>query len=450
MLRFGRMLSALTPAGLLVAAVLAWPAASGATPSGSQTVTATVPLDCVLAPGTLNVEATIQATFTGTAAQTVSPGDPLTLTDVTTSLQVPANLSSSFASLGATTASGTVTNFGVDVTNSSMPVVNAAAGGLPFGPVNVVANQALTLPVPSTGPFTLNGGTETGSPGDTSVLSVDTTPGFTGNSNDGFTATGQGITSTVTGKTASGARVGPLSIVCNAPAATLGSVSVVAGASTTTTTTSSSSSSTTTSSTTTSSTTTTSTTTTTSSDIQIPFENWTLSGSVTDTKLGSAISLPPGSTFNGLADLTQHTVTGDISVPAFNSSVNLFGFLPTTVGLTFTEAGSSTGTIITDPSNASDLEIAITSKANLGITSLGAFGLNIPVDCATTRPTVFHLSATLPALDLISGTTFTGDVTLPSVRCRGFLGGLVGGVLTLLFSGPDNPYSLTIAPPPSS
>jgi len=231
-----------------------------------------------LDPGLFNLEATIGTTLTGTAPTSVSPGDPLTLTDVKTSLDVPALLSTGFALLGATTASGSVTNFGLDVTNSSTPLVNAAAGGLPYGPVNVVAGQNLTLPVPNTGPFTLNLGTETGAPGDVTLLSLDTTPGFTGDSLSGFTATGSGIVSTVTGLTATGTKIGPLPIVCNAPATKLGSVAVV-----------SSGGSTTTSSTTTPTSSTTSTpTTTTTSSTTTPTTSSTTSSTTTSTTTSTA------------------------------------------------------------------------------------------------------------------------------------------------------------------
>ncbi len=447
-----KLVGVLAPAGVLAAvAAIALPATSQATPTGSQTVTANVNLDCVLAPGTLNVEATIGATLTGTAPVSVSPGDPVTLTNVTTSLSVPAALSSSFAALGATSASGSVTSFVLDVTNGSNTSVNAASPALPFGPVNVVAGQALTLPIPNTGPFTLALGTATGAVGSNAVLSIDSTPGWTGDSTNGFTATGKGVMSTVTGATSSGGRVGPLAIDCNAPSGvTLGSVAIVAAtssssSSSTSSTTSSSTSSTTSSTHTTSTTTTTSSSTSTSDEV-IPFSNWTLSGSVTAKKLGQKISLPSGATFNGSADLTKDTLTGNISIPKFNASVKILG-IPTTVGLTFSESGPATGTITPSGSN---LVIAATAKANIGITAVGILGLNIPTSCTTSTPVVFPLSATEPSLALLSGATFTGTTTFPSIKCGGLLGGLLSPVLTALFSGPSNPFSLTIAPASSA
>ena len=124
--RMRRMMGfALAPAGMLAAVVtIASPSASQATPTGSQTLSVPVSLDCVLdpAPVGLNTEATLAGTFNATAPVSVSPGDPITLTNATVSLTVPANLVNAFTAVGAVSASGTVTNFPIDVTGSSTPV----------------------------------------------------------------------------------------------------------------------------------------------------------------------------------------------------------------------------------------------------------------------------------------------------------------------------------------
>jgi hypothetical protein len=49
--------------------------------------------------------------------------------------------------------------------------------------------------------------------------------------------------------------------------------------------------------------------------------------------------------------------------------------------------------------------------------------------------------------DVDTGVVLADDVTLPSVRCTGVLGGIVGPPLTALVSGPNNAFTLTIAPP---
>jgi len=443
---------ALMPVTLVaIAAAVALPATSGATPMGSQTVSANVNLDCLLPA--LSLETTIPATLTGTAPVSVAPGDAVTLTGVTTTLQVPANLSASFQSLGATSVSGSVTQFNLDVSDSSTPVVNAANPALPFGPV-AVTGAAITLPIPNTGPFTVALGTA--SAAGTASLSLDTTPAFSGDSSDGFTVnSGAGVVSSATGTTSTG-HVGPLAIVCNAPASTLGTITVANPTTTSSSTATTASTTSTTSHTTTISTTSTtshtttstvaSTSTTSAQDTIIPFSNWVLSGSLTPKKLNQKITLPSGATFNGTADLTSGKLSGDIKIPAFKASVKILG-IPTTVGISFTESGPATGTITPSGSN---LVIAATAKANIGITAVGILGINIPTTCTTASPVSFALNATEPALSLLTGVTFTGTTTLPTVKCGGILGGLLSPVLTALFSGPNNAYALAIAPAATS
>src|SRR5262249_8821420 len=146
------------------------------------------------------------------------------------------------------------------------------------------------------------------------------------------------------------------------------------------------------------------------------------------------------------ANLTKGTLSGDIAVPPFTARVVVLG-IPTNVSLTLTEASPISGTIGIDPNNASNLKVAATSKVTLGIDMLGVAGINIRTHCQTISPVTFPLNASVPALDLTMGTTFTGNVNLPPVICGGILGPTLTAALTTLFSGPANPFSLTIAPP---
>jgi hypothetical protein len=181
-------------------------------------------------------------------------------------------------------------------------------------------------------------------------------------------------------------------------------------------------------------------------DIIVPFTNWTVSGSITAKKLNQAITLPSGSSFNGQADLTLGTVTGTISVPSFTASVTILG-LPSKVGLKIVPTGPATGTIVSDPNTVGDLDLSIVAQQNLDVTSIGLFGLTIPTNCTTTSPMSLDLSDVIAESDLSSGATFTGTTTVPSAKCSGALGGLVGPILTALLSGPNNPFSISIAPP---
>jgi len=473
---------ALTPAALIaVFAAAALPATSGATPVGTQDVTVSVTLSCELDNGLLGTDP-IPTTLSGQAPVSVNPGDTVELTNVSSSLAVPAALDSSLSSLGVLSASGSVTTFNIDVTGDSNTVVNAANPALAFGPV-AVSTAALTLPIPPTGTFSVDLGTATGAPGTSAVASIGTAT--------------DGIVASLNGQEAS-STIGPIPIDCTAPtpAVALGTINIVAPVTTTTTTTptttttttvptttttttvpttttttttkptttttttepttttttttkpTTTTTTTTTHPTTTTTTTTTSTTTTAPAGLTIDFKNWTLSGSLTDKTLGQKITLPSGATFNGSATLPG-ALTGNILVPKFSATVSILG-LKTTVGLSFTENGPVTGTIEADPTTAGNLDVVGTAKATIGISSVGLFGINIPTSCQTSSPVSFPLSADLPALDLTTGATFTGTTTLPSVKCGGILGGLLSPILTLLFSGPGNTYSLTIAPPASS
>lgn len=197
--------------------------------------------------------------------------------------------------------------------------------------------------------------------------------------------------------------------------------------------------------------------------VTIPVNNWAVWGSVTDKKLNEPVTLPKGAAFNGSASLTvtsteaSGTLGGSLSVPPFKASLKLAGAIPTTVGVTLTEVGESQGTISTAP--AADCArgrtrligicatLNITSKANLGITSAGVLieGLELPLECETSEPLVLHLTDTLP-IEELDETHFKGTVTIPSMKCGGLDGLLVGPVLTELMSGPENPYALNLAP----
>jgi hypothetical protein len=202
--------------------------------------------------------------------------------------------------------------------------------------------------------------------------------------------------------------------------------------------------STTTTTTTTTSTTTTTTTTTTSEVVHVKFNNWHLEGSLTVKKLGETIKLPEGCTFNGEAEVPGK-LEGNTFCPKFTATLKIFGLVPTTLLLNFTEAGPVTGTIT--PGKEGKLLFKATAKDNIEILAVTLLGLTIPTSCKTVAPVVFPLETEAPASSLLTGATFSGETTLPAVKCGGgFLGFCFGVVFTKLFSGPENPFTLTIHP----
>jgi hypothetical protein len=192
------------------------------------------------------------------------------------------------------------------------------------------------------------------------------------------------------------------------------------------------------------------------------FVNWAVSGSLTPKKLNEPVVLPKGSTFNGVAVIgtltpteLSGTVSGTLYVPPFKTTLKLGGVVPSEVGVTFTEAGKSEGTLSEaapgacagSPYPGECAVMKVTSKATIGITVVGLLGIDVPTECHTSEPVVFNLSTTLTLGELLDvGPHFTGTTTIPSIKCEGLSGIVLGALVTELMSGPENPYALYIAP----
>jgi hypothetical protein len=192
------------------------------------------------------------------------------------------------------------------------------------------------------------------------------------------------------------------------------------------------------------------------------FVNWAVSGSLTPKKLNEPVVLPKGSTFNGVAEIgtltpteLKGTVTGSLYVPPFKTTLKLAGLVPSEVGVTFTEVGKSEGTMSLgapgacagSPYSGECATMQVTSKAIIGITVVGLLGIDVPTECHTSEPVVFNLSTTLTLGELLNvGPHFSGTTTIPSIKCEGLSGLVLGALVTELMSGPENPYALYIAP----
>jgi len=208
----------------------------------------------------------------------------------------------------------------------------------------------------------------------------------------------------------------------------------------------------------------------------LELSHWVVSGYLTPKTLNEPVTLPAGSTFNGSGVLggpgavVEGTLTGTVSVPPFTAKLKLLGLIPTEVGLTFTQVGEPEGTFDSVPhSNCTGPEskygpgsqecviLNVPTKANLGITFLDAslgvgslleVGAGTTTKCETAEPVTFPLSAYVSLLEMITrGPQFTGTATLPPIKCEGLEGIALGAALTAVMSGPENPYSLAIAPP---
>jgi hypothetical protein len=178
-----------------------------------------------------------------------------------------------------------------------------------------------------------------------------------------------------------------------------------------------------------------------------------LSGSLTDTRLGAAITLPAGSTFDGTTEVNRETgagsVTGELSAPPFPLAFKLAGVLPVTFGMSISQVGKLEGTVALSETVPGDETVKLPARLSVSVNSVSLLGLTIPTNCATTESVALNLVTNVAREELLkTAWNFAGNVTLPHFRCRGgFLGGPFGGVLTALLSGPENPYSLSIGAP---
>lgn len=174
-------------------------------------------------------------------------------------------------------------------------------------------------------------------------------------------------------------------------------------------------------------------------DVVLPFQNYQVGGSLTVKKLGQSITLPDGSTFNGSANLTAGTLSGDVSIPEFTSTIRVLG-VPTRVTTKLDQAQPVQGSIKVDPDFT--IHIRSTTSAVLRIKKLRLGLLSVPTTCRTAEPIVLTLNYDGPLSYPIA---FDGTTTIPRLTGCGVLGPTLGTLL----SGPGNAYHVTLAPPPA-
>ncbi len=135
------------------------------------------------------------------------------------------------------------------------------------------------------------------------------------------------------------------------------------------------------------------------------YDDWVLAGTLKDKQLDQTIALPPGATFNGTGEVNAGTgagsVKGSFSVPAFAAPVKLFGLLPVTFGLTLTQVGPLEGIVADSETITGDEAFTLPAKFDLGVTSVGVFGLKIPTSCVTSKPLSLQLADSLTREELL-------------------------------------------------
>jgi hypothetical protein len=197
-----------------------------------------------------------------------------------------------------------------------------------------------------------------------------------------------------------------------------------------------------------------------SANLQQVISHWEVTGSLTPAKLNQPVILPQGSYFEGEANFASlvpaisGTLTGTVHVPPFNASLALLGLVPSNVGVTFEQVGTPQGTVASAPRAQCKEEpefgcmtVNIPAKANLGVTVVGALGIEVPTHCETSEPVAFNLKETLAFPEIFApGLQFKGKTTIPPMKCEGLEGIAIGLALTAVMSGPDNPFELNIRP----
>ncbi len=174
-----------------------------------------------------------------------------------------------------------------------------------------------------------------------------------------------------------------------------------------------------------------------SADVIVPFNDFRVGGSLTVKKLSQSVDLPPGSTFNGRANLTTQRLRGNVFIPEFTSTLDILG-VPTQVTTELEQVRPVMGTLAIGSTGTS---IHATTSAILHLRKVRIGLLSVPTTCRTREPIVLSMDHEGP---LTYPVPFDGTTTIP--RLRGC--GLLGPTLSALMSGPDNPYHLTLAPPP--
>jgi hypothetical protein len=181
------------------------------------------------------------------------------------------------------------------------------------------------------------------------------------------------------------------------------------------------------------------------------FTNWVFSGTIIPKRFNQQLTLPMGSTFNGTAAIDLATSSGPVSghffVPSFGSPVKFHG-ATFSMGLEITQVGTSEGSVEPSKTTAGEVIFSLPTKVTLAFTSLQLGGHTFETKCKTAEPLALGLASELTVTELLSkGAHFIGTTNIPTVKCEGPQAERNEEILTTAFSGPNNAFSLAIAPP---
>jgi hypothetical protein len=167
--------------------------------------------------------------------------------------------------------------------------------------------------------------------------------------------------------------------------------------------------------------------------------DWRVLGTIGLAKLRQSVELPPGATFSGHVNMVDGTMTGAMKLPMLTSSIRLFGInIRTTSEMIPT--GSFDGQVTVEPDGTIDMRA--TSRAHMHIHALYIGRMRISLNCRTITPIEMPLHSS-GAMSLDFRPSFSGTMTIP--RFRG--SSLIGWIVSLIVSGPNNPFQIALALP---
>ena len=175
-------------------------------------------------------------------------------------------------------------------------------------------------------------------------------------------------------------------------------------------------------------------------DVRFPFD-YVVDATTHLKKLNQDVAVPTG-TFTGVIDLTTGALTGDITLPPAQMTLNLAGFGLVTANMQIVERQPVAGT----------LDVAtfgVSATAVFDITIVSAYPTATPTvnvvgdTCTTSQPVSVTMAGTA---NLTGASTFSSTYTIPNLKnC-----GLATTALNLVVPGPGNTFTAVVQPPPSA
>ena len=178
-------------------------------------------------------------------------------------------------------------------------------------------------------------------------------------------------------------------------------------------------------------------------DLLFGLDKWPLSGNIYLDRMSSRLTLPAGSTFSGLANITTGSLSSPangIFVPDFNGTVNLGIQIGVRVGVQQAAAWQGTSTL--DDNGV--VRLAGTVPAIVRIKTLRLGLITLGANCRTKFPVQIPYSFEGSVGDIGAGLlTSSRTASIPEfVDC-----GAYGPLLSALASAPNNRFTFTQTPP---